>query len=65
MQLGSMFINNCNITPHVSNAFCVHPQEHLKTAVAASGVRHAARYKANINRCIYRLYWSYRIKVTL
>ena len=27
MQLGSMFINNCNITLHVSDAFCVHPQE--------------------------------------
>ena len=30
MQLGSMFINNCNITLHVSDTFCVHPQEHLK-----------------------------------
>ena len=30
MQLGSMFISNCNITLHVSDAFCVHPQEHLK-----------------------------------
>ena len=29
MQLCSMFINNCNITLHVSDAFCVHPQEHL------------------------------------
>ena len=38
MQLGSMFISNCNITLHVSDAFCVHPQEHLKTVVAASGV---------------------------
>jgi len=40
MQLSSMFISNCNITLHVSVAFCVHPQEHLKTVVAASGVRH-------------------------
>ena len=40
MQLGSMFISNCNITLHVSDAFFVHPQEHLKTVVAASGVRH-------------------------
>ena len=38
MQLGSMFISNCNITQHVSDAFCVHPQEHLETVVAASGV---------------------------
>jgi len=38
MQLESMFISNCNITVHVSEAFCVHPQEHLKTVVAASGV---------------------------
>ena len=38
MQLGSMFINNCNITLHVSDACCIHPQEHLKTVVAASGV---------------------------
>ena len=30
MQLGSMFISNCNITLHVSGAFCVHHQEHLK-----------------------------------
>ena len=27
MQLGSMFISNCNNTLHVSDAFCVHPQE--------------------------------------
>ena len=38
MQLGSMFISNCNSALHVSDAFCVHPQEHLKTAVTASGV---------------------------
>ena len=56
MQLGSVFINNCNITLHDSDAFCIHPQEHLKTVVAASDVWHAARYKANINRCIYKLY---------
>ena len=30
MQLGSMFISNCNNTLHVSDAFCFHPQEHLK-----------------------------------
>ena len=33
MQLGSMFISNCNITLHVSDASCLHPQEHLKTVV--------------------------------
>ena len=38
MQLGSMFISNCNIAVHVSDAFCVHPQEYLETLVAASGV---------------------------
>ena len=38
MQLGSMFIINCNNTLHVSDAFCFHPQEHLKTVVAAYGV---------------------------
>ena len=38
MQLGSMFISNCNNALHVSEAFWVHPQEHLKTVVAASGV---------------------------
>ena len=37
MQLGSMFINNRNNTLHVSDTFCVHPHEHLKTVVAASG----------------------------
>ena len=31
MQLGSMFICNCNIALHVSDAFCVHLQEHLET----------------------------------
>ena len=36
MQLGSMFISNCNITLHVSDAFCIHPWEHLKTVVADS-----------------------------
>jgi hypothetical protein len=64
MQLGSMFISNCNNTLHVSDDICVHPQEHLKTVVTASGVWHAARYKVNINMCIYRLYWSYRVRVT-
>ena len=48
MQLGSMFICNCNIALHVSDAFCVHLQEHLETVEAASGVWHAVRYKANI-----------------
>ena len=38
MQLGSMFISNCNNTLHVSDAFCVHPQEHLENVVAVSGV---------------------------
>ena len=38
MQLDSMFISNCNITLHVSEAFSVHLQEHLKTVVTASGV---------------------------
>ena len=35
MQLGSMFICNCNI--HVSDAFCFHLQEHLEIVEAASG----------------------------
>ena len=30
MQLGRVFISNCSITLHVSDAFCVHPQEYLK-----------------------------------
>ena len=38
MQLGSMFISNCNNALHVSDAFCVHPQEQLETVLAASGV---------------------------
>ena len=33
MHLGIMFISNCNNTLHVSDAFCVHHQEHLKTVV--------------------------------
>ena len=35
MQLGSMFICNCNIALHVSDAFCFHLQEHLETVEAA------------------------------
>ena len=38
MQLGSMFISNRDNTLHVSDAFCIHPQEYLKTVVTASGV---------------------------
>ena len=37
MQLGSMFICNCDIALHVSDAICVHLQEHLETVEAASG----------------------------
>ena len=37
MQLGSMFIINCNIAVHVLDAFCVHLQEHLGTVEAVSG----------------------------
>jgi hypothetical protein len=33
MQLGSMFISNCNNTLHDKDAICVRPQEHLKTVV--------------------------------
>ena len=40
MQLDSMFIFNCNIALHVSDAFCVHLQEHLETVEAASGELH-------------------------
>ena len=40
MQLGSMFISNSNNALRVSDAFCFHPQEHLETVVAASGVWH-------------------------
>jgi hypothetical protein len=29
MQLGSMFINNCNNALHVSDAICVHLQEQI------------------------------------
>ena len=36
MQLGSMFISNCNNNLHVSDAFCLHPHKHLKTVVTAS-----------------------------
>ena len=40
MQLGSMFIIYCNNALHVSDAFYIHPQEHLETVVAASDVWH-------------------------
>jgi len=39
-QLGSMFISNCSNPLQVSDAFCIHPQEHLKIVVTASGVWH-------------------------
>jgi len=42
MQLGNMFICNCNIALHISDAICVHLQEHLQTVVAASGEWHEA-----------------------
>jgi hypothetical protein len=38
MQLGSMFIINCNNTLHVSDAICFHPQEHLKTATSYTAI---------------------------
>ena len=38
MQLGSMYISDCNNALHVSDAFCVHPKEHLETVVAGCGV---------------------------
>ena len=37
MKLGSMFISNCIIALHVSDAFCFHLQEHLEIVEAASG----------------------------
>jgi len=37
IQLGSVFICNCNIALHASDAFCVHLQECLETVVATSG----------------------------
>ena len=40
MQLGSMFICNCNIAVHVSDAFCVHLHEHLEIVEAASSEWH-------------------------
>ena len=33
MQLGSMFISNCNKALHVSDAFCVHSHEHFNSMV--------------------------------
>jgi len=33
MQLGIMFVSNCNITLHVSDACCVHPQEHCSSSL--------------------------------
>ena len=37
MQLGSMFICNCNIALHVPDAFFFHLQKHLEIVEAASG----------------------------
>jgi hypothetical protein len=35
--LAVLFISNRKITVRVSDSFCVHPQEYLKTVVAATG----------------------------
>ena len=48
MQLGSMFISNCNNTLHVSYAFCVHPREHLKIVVTAFALRKPSTLNALI-----------------
>ena len=40
MQLGNKLICNCNIALHVSDAFCVHLQEHLEIVEAASDEWH-------------------------
>ena len=45
MQLGSMFISNCNITVYVSDAFCVHPQEHLTYDIRK--LKHKTLYISN------------------
>ena len=50
MQLGSMFISNCNNALHVSDAFCVHPQEHLETVVASSGLWHETGWSIQLGR---------------
>ena len=38
MQLGSMLISNCYNAVHISDAFCVHLQEHLETVEALSHI---------------------------
>ena len=47
MQLGSMFICNCNIAVHVSDAFCIHLQEHLEIVEAAFGEWHETGWVSN------------------
>jgi len=57
MQLGSMFICNCNIALQVSDAFCVLLQKHLETVVAASGAPEDGRKKRpkHVEQyCIYK-----------
>jgi len=50
MQLDSMFIRNCSNALHVSDTFCIHPQEHLETVLAASGVWHETSTKYDLVR---------------
>ena len=60
MQLGSIFICNCNIALHVSDAFCIHLQEHLETVEAASGEWHETVQPsppANQSYAQYDLVW--------
>ena len=56
MQLGSMFICNCNIALHASDAFCVHLQEHLETAEAAYGEWHETGW--GIQQVLYTIWLS-------
>ena len=67
MQFSSMFICNCNMALHVSDAFCVHLQEHLETVVAASGEWHAAACHSpeaatTVSKCSWR--WTQKASET-
>ena len=57
MQLGSMFICNCNIALHVSDAFCVHLQEHLETVEAFHTATVQPSPPANQSCTQYDLVW--------
>ena len=50
MHLGSMFIWNCNIALHVSEAFCLHLQE-FESCFIKLGTCHSPEAATTVSKC--------------